>query len=1106
MSLPRLADLLSSLDRETHAERCQRIVALARAGRGGPEVGQLLEGLAVQSDYHAVLAVLGAAVAGDHVLLERLAAHRAPRVARAAQARLPLPGSTESLAEGYLASSPNDRRLQRRRLAREGRRDVVDLLIGRNIADAERAGLLASASEGVAAAHLPDLADLVPNLVTLTNRHPQLVLAHLNTRLTRAPLPVRDHWWRWAGPALGSLIRHDPGAVLTLLESDGPSGVLTPAVERSLGALLRHDAERTAALITHPHNAFRHRLPTGLVRYAALLGPEDRRRIARHVADRDELLAQFLDALPPSERAEVFDAVLTTTTAGQRTWSHDLLEVLPRAVRHREVRRILALPHVGADVLESISLRGFLPADEAAQLLGPARHAADADERAAAYAALVQSASWQRDPHTLATTFEALDDLRNERDPVRQTVAAALADIPGWLLVEAGLARVEAFATAAATARDCSPGTLHALQSVAWRAIRQALESADLDTARAGLRMVDTLTGPTGLTWIPSLTGIRHGGEQVVIDALAPRLQTAAGKDDYRLLFTLCQALGERGWGVTVLDDFLRRALRAPSDATVRRAAELWLDDPATRAVRVGEALRIDESIAVLDVVQQTLIRRRQDLLGVLWKRKSLGGRLWGRQLAYVPIVPGPFTRWPPRQITAYAAALTALVATPSTATWTATSAIRTLGRLPEVGLTAVEPYLADPDLARREAALAALAWTDRPTDALEQLLAVRSGDEVRVAMYAAGRCLRDTPGRLALPMILDVLADPAAKVTARKEAVRLLGLIRVPAALDHLIEIGLDDSTQRDVRFAVARTVRGWLDDERSWQVLGAVADSGREGARSIAETEPTQIPERHRTRYARLLLPGADVDDPTLIAALARWAPWLPEAMSLLCSRIAALTSPNPQLVASAILEAARHGAGVDPLIARVRAFAAQTVVSDHPGAGQVADQPVRQRLSVLALTATDLPPGEVADHRATLLTIAGELAPYGDLRGLAIMVAARAVDWDSPLPGLEIAMALVDEPLRCADVRAALDSSLARYATRPAPSWIDAVDALLSRDELAAGVSALSLVAWAGPQTGWNALWRERIGHLRGNTSRVLSTWARDVVTGPPTVHAG
>lgn len=625
----------------------------------------------------------------------------------------------------------------------------------------------------------------------------------------------------------------------------------------------------------------------------------------------------------------------------------------------------------------------------------------------------------------------------------------------------------------------------------------EALRRGDGSLAADSLRLIDILAGPTGVPAIPSFHGVPRGRERLAIDALLPRLQTAAAKDEYALLFRLCFALDRRAWGFAELDSLLERALRARSDSDVRTAAGLWLADPAMAAARVGRALAIDESLAVLSRVQGIVSHSRQDLLGVLWKRTSLAGRLWGRRPRFVPILPGPFARWLPRQVREYADALVALIATAGTDTRSARHAIRTLGRLPEIGTATVQPYADSPELVLREAALAALAHSDDPSAALARLLAVRTGDDVRVTMYAAGRCLRNVPAAVGLPLVADVLADPATKVTARKEAVRLLGLIRHPEALDLLTDVGLAESTHRDVRIAAARTLRAWLNDERAWQIQLRVAELGREGLLAIAETEPNQLAERHRPAYARLLIPGAMAGDSALVSALGLWSPWLPEAMSLLGGVIAD-PDRTTGAAAQAIREGLRRGADWEPVIATITDLEQHTRAPDQPDAQADSDQPARQRLHLLVSTVSDLPREELAVHRPHLRHIIDLLAGDPALRGLALTVSARAIDWDAPRADVWRAVDLVDEPLRCADLRSAIDAALSRQGDLSMPVLAELADDLITARTLAADTAALCIVIQCGAATGWNDLWRSKLRTLRATESAVITDWARDVAT--------
>lgn len=1100
MTVPALRDLLAALDRETHAARCQRVVDLARANRGSADLGTALDGLVAESDYHAVLAVAGAAVAGDTPRLVRLSAHPTPPVARAAARALPLAESADLITDWYAAAAPTDRRLLRRRLATERRTDVVDALIRLDLEDRERAGLLASASAEVAAGYLPDLADLVPSVRALATRQPALVVAHLREATTAALPPVRDQWWRWAAPAMGPLVAHDPAAFMALLESNGPSGVLPHAVLDHLGALLRHDSHRVTALLTRAGNPSPQQLPSGLRRHVHLLSAHDRLRLARWLREREDLLAAFLDAMPPSERATVFEAAFAGIGTSQRVWSDELLAVLPRDLRHREARRIIGLGQVVTR--DSVRLRhsAWLPPAEATEQVGDAVRAARAEDRAAAQVALLLSSARDRRPDALAGALSRLPLLRNEQDPVRLAVASALTQVSPRLLADVGLAELAGFARSVAAARDTSPATLHALQVTVWSVIEEALARGYADEAivRQGLDIIDVLTEPRGRPWLPSFAGLPRGTERVIVTAFLPRLHTAAAKDDYHLLFDLAYALGERARGIPELDVLVQRALRAPSDATVRTAAQLWLADPRTRSARVEEALRIDESLAVLEVVQRTLSHSRQDLLEVLWKRGSLRGRLWGRKPGFVPLLDGPFGRWLPRQVAAYADALEAAIATKDTPSWTVTRAIRVLGRLPGIGLAYAGHHTASPHLERREAALAALAWTDRPGDALGRLLAIRTGDETRVAIYAVGRCLRDVPAARALPQLADALRDPAAKVTARKELVRLLGLIRTPAALDLLVFVGLDPQTHRDVRLAVGRTIRAWLDDERSWDVLDAVVGLGRDGLLSLLETEPTPLPVRHRRRYAALLLPGSTPVLPEAVAALGLWAPWLPEAMTVLAGLAADTSQPGGAVIVEALRQGVRRGADPAAIVEAVETLALLSTAADEPEVGPRLDLPTRQRLHEVALGVTAYPPAEQADHRELTRVLVGTLAAHPSLREVTLTLAARAIDWRDPELDVDAVLALVDEPLRCAEVRSAIGRSIADYGGEITHELGATVDALLADQSLAAGAAALGIVTWAGPRTGWTSLWQHRIRMLRRHPSPTIASWACDIVT--------
>ena len=66
----------------------------------------------------------------------------------------------------------------------------------------------------------------------------------------------------------------------------------------------------------------------------------------------------------------------------------------------------------------------------------------------------------------------------------------------------------------------------------------------------------------------------------------------------------------------------------------------------------------------------------------------------------------------------------------------------------------------------------------------------------------------------------------------------------------------------------------------------------------------------------------------------------------------------------------------------------------------------------------------------------------------------VAARAIDWRDPELDVDAVLALVDEPLRCAEVRSAIGRSIADYGGEITHELGVTVDALLADQSLPAG----------------------------------------------------
>lgn len=1082
MSLPSATTLLVELDAMTHAQRCRRMVGLTRDHATDPGLPTLLDEIAQTSDYHQVLTLLD-----PGMLPQRLVAaldSPSPRVRQAAGRRLPLPATDPThLTEHYLAASAVEQAGLRRRLSGELGRQVADQILARPISDQARARLLASASAPVTAALLEDLADLVPNVVRLARQHPQLVLDHLARQITDAPQPVRQHWWAWADPALPELAAHDPDRLLRLVE-ENPDEPLSTRMLRVLGSLLRRAPARVAALLTDPLRPWPQRLPRTLVRGLAQLSIDDRLRLARRA--HPQQLVTLLRAMPPSQRGEVF----TRLTAGQAADDRpdELLDVLPHVLRHAEAERLLARPAIADDPTRLMRAAGYLPYQQALPLLEPYRRSANPDERAQAYRELLRAAGRERRRDVWAAAMDLLDRLHNEQDPVRMAAAQGLAEAPISLSATGPLGPLDRFSQAVVSARDSSPTTMHLLQEHCWRAIRYAAEQ---DPARIGEHLVilDRLCGPDQTTWVPSLVALPRGAEDPIIAALLPRLRITAERGEFRLLLALVEALGKRAFAQPDLQQLLAQAIAAPADWLIRQALGFWLRDPANRGDRVAEVLRRDESTATLEPVQEALLGVRQDLLDILWQPKPLRGRFWRQKIPYVPLLHSGTATWLPRQVEAYGAALARLATSRGTSTWEAAAAIRRLGQLPGIGVEPLQVFLDSPDVAQQEAALAALACSDDSAAAVDRLLSHRGDDRARVAVYALARCLRFLrPAELLSP--LRTLLGPGSTVTSLKEGVRLLGSARPPGALDLLLDaVGTD--SHRDVRIALARTLRGFLDDDRAWDRLAELTQT-REEAWALTETRPCQLARRHRARYAEVVLAAARTT-PELLGRAGAWLAIQPKLIEPLTARVLDAGAGAWQPCVDGLVTGIAHAVGWPETLALAEQLAARALGPDQPDATDREDLPLLRRLETLTSHLLHLPDDRLRPYWRQLAERLSRYPAFGPWLPAAAVAAINPAD---PTPGALQVARLAPDPLLAAHLHEVI-SDASHLARADLEQLGMAADAVLGDDPVSA-VVALTLVEIGGERTGWQEAWRVRLRRLRHFPVPAVAGWAREVET--------
>ncbi|MEV5830356.1 hypothetical protein AB0L25_32805 [Spirillospora sp. NPDC052242] len=1109
----RADELLDEIEPLSYPDRVRRLVRL-RESAGDPALAALLDELGGRGWYERATALfVASAVRDDASIAHVLGATRDPDAWIARQAvRLSVryaPGP-EALLESLL-DAPAAIRAETYRAVRKHRRsDLADALVGpvaERWGDGEAAALLPACGPDVTATRVRALAHAVPNRHSLGRAHPAAVLDHAEEELGALAEGARASWWQWHGTGVAAALEHDPVRVVGLLEeywhTEEPPWALLPGIGRLLDAepdrtlrLLLSDRRRVGALVRR--RAVRERI--------VRIGGDALAEVARAVRGDERTLRLLLKAVPPRQRGALFDTAMRGVDLTAAVLDDPLLDVLPRDVRVREARRMLGLRAVADHPDQVRRVTAHLPFEEARPVLAELTRRPDAEERAAGYALLVRCASRERDPEVLGTVLESFGRLRNEQDPVRLSALHALASVPEGLLRGEHAEAVERFAENALDARDCSYTTRQELARLAVAFARQGALRDDGDLAMFGVGLLERVVGHSGFPHLTRLDrGLPRGREHRLVEHLAPLLERGARRDDHALALTLVRALGRRAHGVPVLQDALEKALDATDDRTITTAIALWLEPPGTRGERVERVVGKDPSAVAVPAVLAAIASERTDLLHLVLSGGT-AGRFRRDDVAYVPRMESAWTRrWTARQHADYLRLLERAAGDEGAAESARGQAVAAIATVPGTGAERLRPYLESDDAHLRRAALTAAPWTSAPQDVLPDLLARASSDDAHVAVYAAGRAARFVrPGALG-PLLRPVLAD--GKITARKEALRILLRTRAPDALSVVAEAWDDPGQHRDVRAAIASALRPYIAEPVARRVLAEAARGPRDLARQVLGGWPHEIEERFRGEYAALIVRVAGSDDPeaadAALEVLGRWAQWAPEVPGLLAGVLTDLGETRRWRSAmAALLSCVQAGLGADELGA-----AAATLAGAADGADAEADRdlPAAQRLAALVSAIRRAAVRDRAAAGPALGAVAGRLP-----EPLALELAAATLDWDSD-DAADAVDALADGcaglgVLAVAEIAEALagseDDEL--YYTYGYAEPPDAEDVhphavrLAERGDLAGGLLACALAGRLGPDAGWPPEWRALLRGLRAHPEADVAYTARRLYT--------
>jgi len=1005
------------------------------------------------------------------------------------------PAGTEIAA--FVAGAPwHDRRHVYRLLRRLSRADIADALVDavwERFGDTEAARLLPACSAATLARLLPELGYTVGDWRRLAERHPGVVLDVAAAQLAELTIPHRATWWALFGEGVLAAARTAAPRVLGLLELYAPPSHLTGPL-RYYASLAAADHVRLLALMTAPgrtHWLAHARLPRPLLRQLAGLDTAQLAPLAQRLRENQGALVTLLRALPPSRRAALYAAAYTGVDRTQARPSDAMLEVLPRDLRTAEARRVLALDTIRADTELTLHYSAFLPWEQAREPLAAAARRGRAEDRAEGYGLLVACAARTADPDIVTEVIEYVQRIRNDQDPVRSHVITALTGISAELLQARAAEPLTRIAADTLAARDTSGQTRQALTVLAVAVLgRRAgvppLLAWSLSTLQ---QMFENRLPPLGRLD----RELRRGQELEVYAAVRKRLEAGVRRGSYDALFAVVRALGRRAWRMEPLQDMLRRAVHTGNVAGVmRQGIALWLADPATRSERVQRVLRTDSSAVILPEVWLVLCVSRTDLLDRALIGKRPEGKFLAAGVRWVPASAPHAHGWLPRHQAACARLLGTLAGDTGARIHVRTQAISTAARLGDAGWEVITRFAGSNNVSLAEAALAALARTDRPADALPVLLGHSGDDRARVAMYAAGRAARYIRPAQLLPVLTGGDAGAGAglaagKVTSRKEALRLIASLHLPGAGDILRQEWVRDGQHRDIRAAIASAARQRLHDPLSWPILAEAVVGGPDEALAVtALARVFACAPRYRPGYARLIAQACRSQDQAVAiaawAAMPGWLDWAPDATAMISGQITNLEDRvRWQLGLPAVqvmLATGRPSPVLDDITGQLAAL------DGADGHDPLRDRPARQRLNLVIDRAAEWSRDAEPDlDRAPLADAGRALARQPDMTLPAAWLLLAATQFDEQLvSGLTEVCALVDgQPVTAIRLADSLTERLAADS-RADPEIVRAAAARLERDGgLAAGLFAVALTSY-GHRFGWPAAWRAQLRQLR------------------------
>ena len=1033
--------MLRELGLLTHDQRMQRMVALGARARADASSAAVLAALAQGGFYERMLAIQACYSSRDGAQVLAALADPSKLIRSRAFGLIALAcDDAQVLAALASLALEQQRRLLGQLVARR-RVALVDAFLNTVVSD-NLAQLLPYGSPALVAARVGEVAMLMgaDDWRRLARQHPLLAADALRAQAQAADGYDQRLVWL-ANLVLPLLGRHVPDAALDLVRLLAAHVALG---QLELQALANRRPQAFADLLLDSSDTPR----VDLQRVVRALDADQVRGLLGRGLLADP--AGWLERIAPPLRQVAYAAAGLRWRDAAGVLSVEVIAALPADLRIAEARRNLALPTLATRPLQRLPYAACLPWDEARAALDRFISNPDPELRSVALSALIGVARYDRTQ--LAELLGVIHARRNEQDPVRLAMLAALADLPPSRWQVQHLDALGQVIRAALDARDCSAATaaqanqfimvllpFHPQWSAAWLATLGRERGTIAFRYKHGRSL-----------------SVSEAGQ--IAPALLPMLQAWEPREREQAIFSTVGFFGKQLESFPELIALLERLVqdvRAPIAS--QALALLARYQPDRLAALVPPLLRKDPSWITQAPVYQYLHRRRQDLLTPFLGQTAFRGKFaTGKTRFVLPLLTG-FFRWTPAQQALFAQVLEQLTRDEARDTPALFSAITQLAALPALAPTRLTALAADNTrLALRDYTLNALGQLDGG-QGVPVLLGALDDDRARIAIYALRGALLELPPARALELLRGV---PMTRVTVAKEVIRLIG--DLPGTSSYADLLALDGlPLQRDLRVALLRALWAHLEQPATWPILErAAVDADPAVARGAIRIPADRRSPAALRRLAALLAALLRHPDPLVrVETLNRCAglPLADDERVLAEPLLAALRSPFPdecQAAAQAVFatyighQAALIGEAIRAILPNRRALlTAIGALKATAWANRTRLQPTAQAV-LAALTDDPL-------TATWQVELAIALLPWPDVAALLQQLAARGHLHD------EATMAAVNALYVSARHSAIDDMATLEAALSAAP------DPRLRRVALAALVAQARAVGWEEAQ---------------------------------------